>query len=543
MVDAYSAGRWRGYDTRTLTFAAVLADRASRIGDRVCMEFLEDGRHFSYADVERLSNRMARALEALGIGAGSHVAVMLDNTPEHVLLLFALAKLGATSVLINAAAVGDLLRHFLCTAEASTLVIEESFLSRWLAIRDAVPSIKRIIVNDGSQMVQLPEGGDVAATSFQALFEGADESELTGTRFSDTAHIMFTSGTTGPSKGVLYTQARSLMYALDACAYFGLRANDKVYCWMPLTHLSGLQCGVLAAVMAGASMALTRQFSASRFMQEVKACEATMISMPGASLNMLWAQPPREDDRRHNVRICITVPIPSFAAAFEARFGMRLGAAYGLTDCGMPTAFSLLDPAVKIGSAGRVMDGWQMKIFDEDDFEVDSGTVGEIVIRCAAPWGASPGYYNNPHATATAWRNGWFHTGDRGYLDEDGYLWFVGRSKDSIRRRGENISAFEVEQILQKHGAVAEAAVFPLSSPLGEEDVAAAVVLKSEARVTVTELHDFCAQKIPSFMLPRYLIFVSELPRTHSQKVQKHELVRRFENYRDELWDRERESH
>ena len=380
MADPYSTGRWRGHDTRTLTFAAVLAERAARIGERVCIEFPESGRHYTYADVDRLSTHIACALQARGIGPGSNVALMMDNTPDHILMIFALAKLGATSVLINTAAVGDLLQHFLTLSDASALVIEGVYLSRWLAVRAATPRVVQVVIHGDSQPTEALDAG-LQSTAFGALLESESPSTLPVTRFSDPAHIMFTSGTTGPSKGVLYTQARSLMYALDAVSYFGLGASDKVYCWMPLTHLSGLQCAVLATVMAEGSLTLVRRFSASRFLHEVNACEATVIMMPGASLNMLWGKAASTDDRRHKVRLCSTVPPPPFATEFEARFGMCLVSAYGLTDCGMPTAFTVLDPASNVGAPGRAADGWEVKIFDAEEFEVPPRTVGEIVVR------------------------------------------------------------------------------------------------------------------------------------------------------------------
>jgi crotonobetaine/carnitine-CoA ligase len=234
--------------------------------------------------------------------------------------------------------------------------------------------------------------------------------------------------------------------------------------------------------------------------------------------------------------------VPPFAGEFEARFGVRVISTYGLTDCGMPTVFSQSDPGSKLGSAGRARDGWRVRVVDEGDFDVPAGESGEIVIRCERPWGNASGYYKNAEATVAAWRNGWFHTGDLGRLDEDGFLWHVGRNKDAIRRRGENISAFEVEQAIVKHPAVAEAAAFPLPSELGEEEVAVAVVLKSGETLDEIELVEHCKKAMPYYMVPRYIQFASDLPRNLSLKVQKFKLKQlALENFKA-LWDREKSS-
>jgi crotonobetaine/carnitine-CoA ligase len=534
-----SSNRWLGYDIRALTIGQIVREKAAKWGERDYLRYMDDGRTFSFAEIDRGSNRLANGLLAHGIGAGAHVAVMLENSPEHLLLLFALAKIGAVSVLVNAAARGDLLKHYLNLSDSTALITEQSFAARFSEIASGTPQVKHLMVLNGDT-VQIPPPAGVTLIDFNTCLAASGAPAEIDVRFTDPAHIMFTSGTTGPSKGVLFTHARSLLYALDNMVSFGFRDIDTTYCWSPMFHLSGFHAGVLMAWMAGGRAAMTRRFSVSRLMDDVRESGATVVSLGGAALNMLWARPSSVEDRNHRLRIATTVPMPSFAGQFEERFGLRLVSCYGLTDCGMPTTFTPTDPLEKLGSAGQPRPGWQIKVVDADDFELPPGQTGEILMRCERPWATSSGYYNNPEATAAAWRNGWFHTGDAGRIDEDGYLWFVDRKKDSIRRRGENISAFEVEQALVAHPAVSEAAAFAVKSELGEDEVAVALILRADMRPTEADIIEHCRLKLPYFMVPRYLRFADDLPRNLSNKVQKFKLREECEGRRELLWDREK---
>ncbi len=256
-------------------------------------------------------------------------------------------------------------------------------------------------------------------------------------------------------------------------------------------------------------------------------------------LNILWAQERSPDDREHGVRMCRAVPMPAFAREFEERFGLRLVTTYGLSDYGTPVAFTMSDPPGKLGAAGRAMKGWDIRIVDDDDFDQPAGEIGEILLRSNTMWSEASGYYNMPQATVEAMRNGWFHTGDLGRLDGDSYLYYVGRKKDAIRRRGENISAWEVEQVIQSHPAVHEAAVYALCSDMSEDEVAVSIVLKAGAALTEEALILHCVSRMAHFMVPRYVEFQSDLPRTSTQKIEKRQLRREAEMRRHMLWDRE----
>ncbi|MBN8841000.1 MAG: AMP-binding protein [Sphingomonadales bacterium] len=305
-------------------------------------------------------------------------------------------------------------------------------------------------------------------------------------------------------------------------------------------HVNALQGATYNALMVDASIALQKRFSASGFWRDVRDSGATLTNLLGAMVNILWSQPPAPDDADNRLRMCMSAPIPSFGRDFERRFGLRFIQSYSLTDFGPSHAFSLVDPVAKLGSCGRSRAGIQARIVDENDFELPPGGRGELVLRHDMPWTHSMGYYKMPEATAKAWRNGWFHTGDRGYIDEDGYFWFLDRVKDSIRRRGENISAFEVEQVLLGHPKIKNVAVFAVKSEMSEDEVAVAIVPQAPGAVTPEAIIEFCSGAMARFMVPRFVLLIDELPVNASQKVEKRRLQQMAEEDLSRFWDRDK---
>ncbi len=240
------------------------------------------------------------------------------------------------------------------------------------------------------------------------------------------------------------------------------------------------------------------------------------------------------------MRLCLSTPLPRFAPEFEQRFGMRFVSGYGLSDFGPVAAFTLSDPASKLGSCGKPRFGYEMRIVDGDDFDVPVGQTGEIVLRTNLLWDIASGYYKNPQATVETWRNGWFHTGDRGYLDGDGYLWYVDRKKDAIRRRGENVSAFEVEQVLLRHPAIADVAVYAVDADTAEDEVAAAIILREGATLSEAELIEHAQKNLAYFMVPRFVRIEADLPRTLTGKIEKYRLREDAKKDPTGMWDREK---
>lgn len=529
--------RFLGYGIRDLTIGQVLADKARRHGDRTYLKFVADGRAFTYADVERITGRLARGIAALGIRHGDHVAVMMENCPEQLWTYFALGRIGAVGVPVNTAAKGALLRYFLEHSDSVAVVTESHLLDRVAEVTPSLPGIRQVVVLPGEGEAGATTG--VATVPFTEVQTGAEADPGPGPRFSDLAYLSYTSGTTGPSKGVMFTQAHTLLWSISNATTFGYGPTDKTYICLPLFHSNGYHAST-ATLMAGGTVILARRFSASRFWPDIREHGVTIFNALGSMQNILWSQPRSPDDARNDARFCVLTPTPSFALEWEKRYGVKIAGSYGLTDFGAATAFTANDPPSKLGSAGRARPGMEVRIVDEDDFELPAGEKGEIVLRSEIPWSTAQGYYKMPAETALARRNYWFHTGDRGYLDADGYLHFVDRIKDVVRRRGENISAFEVEQILLQHPLVADAAVYPVRSEMSEDEVAAAIVLRPGATLTEPALTEYCAGNMAYYMVPRFVQFVPDLPRTVTQKVEKYRLRQEAERDLAALWDRER---
>jgi crotonobetaine/carnitine-CoA ligase len=382
----------------------------------------------------------------------------------------------------------------------------------------------------------------MAVFDFQALLDQAPSSAFNpaaAVKCSDLVLIAYTSGTTGPSKGSMLPQAAALTYGTSAAEAQGYKASDIFYVCLPLFHNNALLAATGAALVCGASVVLSRRFSVSKFWGEIRESRATITNFLGAMSSFLWSQPPSPSDADNCLRLVSMAPTPRYAAEFEKRFGLCAMNNYGLSDFAMVTSFTQWDPRDKLGSIGRARRTFEVRIVDEDDFEVPDGQPGEIVLRSLDPWRATLGYYKMPDATLKSRRNQWFHTGDRGVKDADGYLYFVDRQKDCIRRRGENISAFEVEQIIARHPGVAGAAVFPIATSANDEEVAAVIVRKPEAALDEVDLITHCQKNMAYFMVPRYLQFRDELPTTMSQKVEKFKLRQDLESDLAQAWDRE----
>ncbi|WP_185731638.1 AMP-binding protein [Burkholderia contaminans] len=528
------------YDIRKLTIGDILEMRADRLGDKVYLHYLETDEKFTYREVDRITNRLANGLHARGIGRGSNVAVMMENCTEQLFLYFALGKLGAVAVPINTAARGDLLKYYLTLSDTSSIVVDINLLDRIGEIRQDLPLLSSIIGTTPAGHAADAPVSDVPYVPFESIASDLDTRPDTGAKYSDPAFIAFTSGTTGPSKAIIFSQAAMLLTGLNYARSYGYSSDDIYYICLPLFHASALRGAAYLSLMSEGSIALTRRFSVRRFWSDVRKAGATTFNLLGSMTNFLWSAPPSDDDRNHGVRFVRVAPVPKFAREFEERFNVQFVSTYGLTDVGAPVAYTLDDPRSKLGSCGKARQGWQVRIVDDEDFELPRGTVGEIVIRCDVPWHTSSGYYKMPQASLEMIRNGWYHTGDLGYLDEDGYLYFKDRCKDSMRRRGENISAWEVEQVIQQHPAVVDVAAYAVKSELSEDEVAVSVVLKDGHALLEADLIAFCATKMAYYMVPRYVKYASELPLNASQKIEKFKLRQQAADFPETLWDREK---
>jgi len=516
----------------------VVSDQAARQGERVFMSF--EDRRISFRELDRLSNRLANGLAGLGVGAGAQVALMLDNKPEVVLLYLALAKLGAVAVAVNTAAKGELLAYYLTQSDSQLLIIDEALVERLLPVADRVPQLARVVTLADDAPSALPAALTLAQSDYLALLDAPDTPPGVQVRFCDLHALIYTSGTTGASKGNMTTHASALTIALQLAQAYGYRKDDVLYVCLPLFHGNAWLCSVLPALVAGAQIALSRRFSVSGFWDDIRRHGVTQFNALGAMAHFLWSQQPDPRDRDHRVRQVMVVPTPrEIYHAFEERFGVRFTSLYALTDCGIVTVRGMDAPADKWASSGRACEGVELRIVDDDDFPQPPGIPGEIVVRSREPWMHAQGYYAMPEATAAANRNLWFHTGDRGVLDAEGYLSFVDRKKDAIRRRGENISSFEVEQIILKHPAVLDVAAYAVTSEHSEDEVMVSVVLRDGASLAEATLIAHCAENMAYFMVPRYVEFRAALPRTMTEKIEKYKLKAQAEQHLARLWDRE----
>jgi len=531
---------YASYTPSDYTFSRVLADKARRNGDKTFLAFLPDGRTFSYRQIDLASNRIANGLRAAGIAKGAHVAMLMDNSPEQVLAYFALAKIGAVSVPINTAARGNFLEYYLVNSDSVALVVDQALLTHVLALEQR-QCIKNIFVAAERGPADFPAHDSIATfTDFRTLEQGSEAPPDIAVKFSDTCSIMYTSGTTGPSKGNVFTQIHSLTFALPFVPVLKYDENDIYYLSMPLFHAAAYNGGLLLMLMVDGSAALTRRFSVSNFWSEVRGAKAT-VGMILSMGHFLWGQQPSDDDRNHRLRLLISAPMVANAADFEQRFGLKLTQGYGLSDYCCAFSQPLNTPESKRMSMGFPLGGIDVCLVDDDDNEVSIGEVGELCLRKNdMPYATAQGYYRMPQATLAATRNLWFHTGDRARRDADGYYYFVDRKKDAIRRRGENISTYEVETSIAKHRAVADVAVYPIKVSNGDDEVGASIVIRPGETLSERELFEYCSENMPHYMVPRFIHIRDELPRTLTNKPRKQEMRDDVEANIEKVWDSER---
>jgi len=530
-----------GYRYNQYTFRHIVADKARRNGDKLFLNFLPDGRKYSYNEVDILSNRVANTLLAHGIGKGTHVAMLMENSPEQVLAYFALGKIGAVVVPINIAARGPFLHYYLNQSDSTAIIIDAALLEHFRALPERAPIRNVFVVSplDGEQ--DLPSDGFARLEHFSTLYKGQADAPEVEVFYSDPCAIMYTSGTTGPSKGNVFTQIHALSFGLGQIEPLKFCEDDIYHVCMPLFHVGAYGGALLTMFMVDGGVALTRRLSVSSFWNEIRESQATcgmLLSVSG----FLLSQPESDLDRRHRLRMAITTPVPPYVGEFEKRFKVRLVSGYGLSDFGLAFSQYIDGPLEKRTSIGLPHQDVSVRIVDGDDIDVPVGTVGELLLRKdGLPLGTTLGYYKMPDVTLESRKNLWFHTGDRCWVDEDGYYYFADRKKDAIRRRGENISAHEVEEAIAKHESVADVAVYPVSAGAGDEDVGVTVVLRPGVALSAVELIEHCCSNMPYYMVPRYVDFRDEMPRTMTQKIIKHVLRGDVEENPTKFWDRERE--
>ncbi len=521
------------------TIGAIVSRRAGDAPDRPAVRF-ESGA-VSYAAWDSSANRVANALLAHGVQPGARVAVMLTNRPEYLFAWVGVARAGGVEVPVNTAYKGDLLAYLLEHAQCEALIVERQWLERLAAVVAAVTSLRTVVVVDDASG---PEGAEPSSSVpgvttlgwSQFLAAGRCTAPEVTVTAEDVSAILYTSGTTGPSKGVVLTHAANFYLARNVVELMAYTGSDVVYNAFPLFHVNARYSGILPVMYADGESVIHSRFSASSFWDTCRAEGVTAFNYMGALLMMLYKQPARPDDADNPVRRAYGAPAPvTIYSEFERRFDMQLVEVYGSTEAGTVTMNTV--DSFRVGSCGRPVPYYDVRIHDEHDRPLPPGEVGEIVVRPREPHALFERYHAMPEESLTAFRNLWFHTGDRGRTDDEGYFYYVDRMKDAIRRRGENISSWEVEKVVTAHEQVAEAAAIGVPSELSEEEVLIVVVPKPGCVVDPVDLLDLCQQRLPHYAVPRYVRVVEELPKTPSQRIEKYRL--REDGVTADTWDRE----
>jgi crotonobetaine/carnitine-CoA ligase len=529
-VQAKIAEVWNNMDASWESYGKILEDKAAMNAGKVAV--ITEHEQITYDQLDARVNRVSNALEAMGVTKDDKVCVMLPNVPEFLYAWWGNAKLGGITVPLNTALKGEGLAYIINHSDAETIILSYRYLTALEEIRGSLGQLKRIIVlgPEDQRVVSLPTG----AVDFGDLLTAPTTSPMKEVWSDDIDSIMYTSGTTGLPKGVIHRHSRCYGgFVLPIMT--GYTEQDIVYNTLPLFHIGG-QNMVWMALVSDTTVALAERFSASGFWQDVRVYNATFSLFLGAMIPILHKQPPRPDDHANPLRVVLSAAAPrTIWEEFERRFAVKIVELYSQTEGGF-----LLNAdakaAGKVGAMGKPSAGFEMKVVDEQDRDLPPGAMGELIYRPAAG-SALTEYYKNPEATAEKTRGGWIRSGDLAYQDADGYFFFVDRKNDFMRRRGENISSFEVEKIVNSHPQVLESAAYAIPSELGEDEVMVAVVLQPDVALAPLDLIRYCEEHMAYFMVPRYVRVVDAFPKTGTERTMKYQL--KSQGVTLDTWDRE----
>ena len=496
------------------TLTDLLGARAARHPDKLALIFKD--RRWSYAEFQREVDRVANGFLRIGVKKGDRIAFLLPNSAEFLFATFAVTKISAVFVPLNPQYTAEEAEYVLHHSEASIVLTSPDLLALVQSMRDKLPDLRQVVVTEA--------GNYAAAPSWSSFLSGiSDAAPTVQIDPEDLASITYTSGTTDRPKGVMLSQYAYAFAPRMRAQGLGWDESDRVLCVLPLFHVNALCHTCVAMLSVGGSIVLTERFSASRFWDEVREHGVTTSSLMRTIPQILLSLPGKPDDRDNPLRLIVTLLSPEMHLRFEERFALKGVPSYSLTEDILSVIGPQDMPKEKLGSCGVALapEVHRIAIQDESGRALPPGQAGEIVKQSPT---VMKGYYKNPEATAKALKNGWLYTGDLGYLDEDGYLYFVDRVKDMVRRGDENISSEEVERVLNSHPAVAESAVIAVPDQIRGEEVKAYIVLKSPATpesVPPEEIWSFCKPHLAAFKVPRYIEYRDELPKTPSSKVQK----------------------
>lgn len=517
----------------------VVQHQAAITSDRPYLHDVHGG-SYTFGELHERALLWARALIRTGVQPGDHVVTMLHNTVENYAVWFGLAWAGAVEVPINVDLRGSVLAHQLALPAAALVIADPSAVPAVAAAVPDVPTLRHLIVM--GRIGDLPAGPLEVLPVAQVLAEVPAEPArpYAEPQRWDVASVIYTSGTTGPSKGVLmpWGQLHAGQLLTAAGVSSGPSPEKVIYVTGPPNHIHA-KGAVAAMAMLGGQAVLRHAFSASRFWADVRQFGVTDAAMIGAMAQVLMSAPERPDDAETTLTNVLMAPVVPAVDEFNRRFGTRVWSAYNMSEISVPTWLREWE-AGDVPNCGPIRDGYpyyDLRIVDAHDLQVPPGEVGELIMRTAAPWTLNSGYLNMPQATADAWRGGWFHTGDAFRQDERGRYLFVDRMKDTIRRRGENISSYEVEAEAVLHPGVQECAAIAVPADDVEDEIKLVVIRRAGSAVTAGELWSYLDERLPEFMVPRYLQFTDTLPKTPTLRVQK-ALISRSVSAADGVADR-----
>jgi long-chain acyl-CoA synthetase len=503
------------------TLRELLESRAAAAPDKPFLFSEADGRRFTLAEFDRAVNRTAHLLQVHGVAKGDVVSLLMPNSAEYIIAYFACWKLGAIAGPINSLLKAQEMSFVISDSDTSTLLVHPDFLPTIDSVRGDLPELRDLILfDDEAKATERVTGDSSAATSTNL--------SLPENNLDTEAIIIYTSGTTGKPKGCLLTHGNLIANARQISRWLGFTKDDRLLTVMPLFHMNAVSVTTMSALYAGGSTVVSPKFSASRFWQIISDYEVTSFGSVATMLSMLLTTYPNgvpEGLKTDQLRfaMCGSAPVPAeVMKRFEETFNCLVIEGYGLSESTCRSTFNPPDERRRPGSCGMPI-GNEMRVVDDEDKEVANGELGEIVLRGD---NILKGYYRNPEATATAFRNGWFHTGDVGYRDADGFFYIVDRKSDMIIRGGENIYPREIDEVLYKHPAVAAAATIGVPDQLYGEEVAAFIVLKESREATEDEIMAFCHGHLADYKCPKSVRIVNEIPKGPTGKLLKRELSR-----------------
>ena len=523
------------------TLPFVLEHQAVKRAQRAFLSWTDAGRVQTFAEVNATVNRLAHGMARFGVKRHDHVCILLPNCLEFVYTWFALCKLGAVEVAVSDAYKGSFLAHPLKLAQSRILISTAALAQRLVAIEDQIPIEHVVLVDEPGVDTPLPAFSRIRLHRFADLVSDNSVNPPPATTPQDPAAVLLTSGTTGPSKGVVMPHSQFYFFAEEDVQLMRLTQDDVYMTGFPLFHGNAQFLTVYPCLIAGAHCVLYPRFSASDWAGRARRSGATVTNLLGATLAFICAQPPSDNDRAHKVRCIYAAPLATdLAGPFSERFGVHeFVDGFGQTE--ISNVFMTPPGAPRPpGASGVLVDQWfEIKLADPDTGEaVPEGQAGELLVRHKHPGIISTQYLGMPDKTIESRRDLWFHTGDALKRDAQGWYYFVDRVKDALRRRGENISSFEVEAVLRSHASVADCAVVGVAADqkAGEDEVMAFLVARAGHTLDYTDIAAWCDARMPAFMIPRYFDSLAELPRTPTEKVRKKELRER--GVQPGTWDR-----